>query len=75
MHETKLSPTAPANRSGVSPEFLDKDGVAALLGVSRRTVDNLVARRELPVVRLSRRLLRFPRTAVLAAMESRTTGC
>jgi excisionase family DNA binding protein len=56
------------------PQFLDKDGVARLLNVSRRTVDSLTARGELPVARLSKRLLRYPREAVIAAMNARAVG-
>jgi excisionase family DNA binding protein len=55
-------------------DFLDKSGVASLLHVSRRTVDNLTARGELPVCRLSKRLLRYPRAAVVAAMNARAVG-
>jgi excisionase family DNA binding protein len=55
-------------------EFLNKNEVAALLGVSRRTVDNMVARRELPFLRLSRKILRFPRQAVLEGLNRRIIG-
>ncbi|MHB1306454.1 MAG: helix-turn-helix transcriptional regulator [Limisphaerales bacterium] len=52
-------------------ELLDKAGVARLLQVSRRTVDNL---RDLPRIRLSRRLVRYPRRAVLDWIGRRTVG-
>ena len=55
-------------------ELLDKRGVAALLSVSPRTIDSLVARGELPIVRFSKRLIRFPRAAILDAMQRRTLG-
>ncbi len=56
------------------PEFLNKDGVAAMLNISKRSVDNMLARGELPHVRLSKRCIRFPRQAVLDALAARTIG-
>ena len=67
-------PATNANTSVQQAEFLDKEGVAALLSVSKRTVDSLLARGELPVVRLSKRLLRFPRQAVIEAINRRVVG-
>jgi predicted DNA-binding transcriptional regulator AlpA len=55
----------------VESELLDKAGVARLLQVSRRTVDNL---RDSPRIRLSRRLVRYPRRAVLDWIVRRTVG-
>lgn len=60
--------------SSDATELLDKAGVAQLLHVSRRTIDNLVARGELPHVRFSKRLVRFPKAAVLRAIAARTSG-
>jgi excisionase family DNA binding protein len=45
------------------PEFETKRQLAARLGVSVRTIDNLLAR-GLPHVKLTRKLRRFPRVAV-----------
>jgi excisionase family DNA binding protein len=59
---------------GNSVEFLNKDGVAAMLSISRRSVDSMLARGELPHVRLSKRCIRFPRQAVLDALAARTIG-
>jgi excisionase family DNA binding protein len=55
-------------------ELLDKRGVAALLSLSPRTISAMLARGELPHVRLSKRCIRFPRQAVLEAMAKRTIG-
>ena len=44
-------------------EYEDKRQLAARLGVSVRTIDNLLAR-GLPHVKLTRKLTRFPRVAV-----------
>jgi excisionase family DNA binding protein len=56
------------------PEFLKKDGVAAMLSISRRSVDAMLARGDLPHIRLSKRCIRFPRQAVLDALAARTIG-
>lgn len=48
-----------------SPEYLNKRELAARLGISIRSCDNLIARRVLPFVRLgSPKLIRFPKTEV-----------
>ncbi len=57
-----------------TPELLDKRGVAAMLSISVRTVSAMLARGDLPHVRLSKRCIRFPRRAVLDAMAARTIG-
>ena len=44
------------------PDFLTKAQVAELIGVSTRTIDNLMRRGQLPYLKLSERLVRFPRT-------------
>jgi excisionase family DNA binding protein len=70
MHRRTVEHTD-VNASTQNAEFLDKQGVAALLSVSKRTVDSMLARGELPVVRLSKRLVRFPRQAVLESINRR----
>ena len=48
-----------------SLEYLDKRQLAARLGISVRSCDNLIARRVLPYVRLgSPKLVRFPKSDV-----------
>jgi excisionase family DNA binding protein len=67
MTKNELEQTA-----GNSAEFLNKDGVAAMLNISRRSVDSMLARGELPHIRLSKRCVRFPRQAVLDTLAART---
>ena len=55
-------------------ELLDKRGVAALLSLSPRTISAMLARGELPHIRLSKRCIRYPKQAVLDAMARRTIG-
>ena len=62
------------NESSGQAELLDKRGVAALLSLSPRTISAMLARGELPHVRLSKRCIRFPKQAVLDAMARRTVG-
>ena len=50
---------------GDTAEFLTKSQVADLLRVSRRTVDNMLARQQLPFYRINRRLLRFRREDIM----------
>lgn len=55
----------PATSPALAPDaYLTKQQLARRLNVSPRTVDNLIARRALPFVRLSGKLIRFPRAAV-----------
>ncbi len=46
-----------------SPDYENKRQLAARLGISVRTIDNLLTR-GLPHVKLTRKLTRFPRIAV-----------
>ena len=52
------------------PEFETKKQLATRLGVSVRTVDNLLLR-GLPHLKLTRKLTRFPRVAVDAWLAAR----
>jgi excisionase family DNA binding protein len=51
--------------------LLDRHGVAALLGISPRTVDQLMRDRKLPFCRITRKLVRFNRADVLAHLRER----
>ena len=62
------------NNGSGQAELLDKRGVAALLSLSPRTISAMLARGELPHVRLSKRCIRYPKQAVLDAMARRTVG-
>jgi excisionase family DNA binding protein len=49
-------------------ELADKRGIAKMCGVSPRTVENWVASRKIPHLKLGR-LVRFRKAAVLRALE------
>jgi excisionase family DNA binding protein len=53
----------PAPGQPITPEYENKRQLAARLGVSVRTIDNLLAR-GLPHIKLTRKLTRFPRVPV-----------
>jgi excisionase family DNA binding protein len=65
-------PRDPTPATLPEPEFLTKRQVAALMQVSVRTLDRLVAHGDVPHVRLSRRCVRFPVKALRDWMGSRT---
>ena len=52
-----------------SQTYMTKSQVADYLGVSPRTVDNLMARRTIPFFRLSGRTVRFPKAVLDAHIE------
>ncbi len=62
-----------ARRADEPSEWLDAEGVAALLGVHARTVQKLVKRSGLPAHRLGAKLYRYRRTEVLAWIATRGT--
>lgn len=66
------TPDATADAAGRSSpkDYESKQELAARLGVSVRTIDNLL-KRGLPYVRLTRKLMRFPRAATNAWLTER----
>jgi len=53
-------------------QFIDTEGVAQLAVVSPRTVQNWIAQKKIPVVRLSKRCVRFNRADVVRALNKFT---
>jgi excisionase family DNA binding protein len=60
----ETAPPPAASPVLASDAYLTKKQLAQLLNVSLRTVDNLIARRAIPFVRLSGKIVRFPKAAV-----------
>jgi hypothetical protein len=50
-------------------ELVNKDQLAKILGLTRRGVECLVAKRKIPVLRISRRCVRFRVRSVLTALN------
>lgn len=59
---------APGQGQNETPEYLNKQQLAARLGVSVRTIETLMADRKLPYLRLTRKLVRFPVAEVDACL-------
>lgn len=59
-----LEPGSPNPPAPQADAYLTKQQLAQRLNVSLRTVDNLIARRAIPFVRLSGKLIRFPKAVV-----------
>jgi hypothetical protein len=53
----------------VLPALLRRTELARAIGVSPRSVDNFLARKIIPAVRISRRCIRYSLPAVLAALS------
>jgi excisionase family DNA binding protein len=47
-----------------TPEYETKSQVARRLNVSRRTIDNLMRQRRLPFIKLTSKIVRFPKAEV-----------
>ena len=74
--DAHLNSVPPVGGTASTPPFtdgtlLDKRGVAALLGCSPRTVDQLMQQRKLPFCRITRKLVRFNPADVLAHIRER----
>lgn len=72
MNETERKSDADTDNLKL-PAFWNKREVAHQLGVSVRTVDNLLRRKALPFCRLGGKLIRFPREAVLEHIRRNLT--
>jgi excisionase family DNA binding protein len=60
-----------------SPDYETKDEVARRLSVSKRTIDNLMRQRRLPFIKLTSKIVRFPKSEVDAylARHFRVNAC
>jgi len=52
------------NEIAAPPDYETKSQVARRLNVSRRTVDNLMRQRRLPFIKLTSKIVRFPKSEV-----------
>ena len=60
-----------------APDYETKSQVARRLNVSRRTIDNLMRQRRLPFIKLTSKIVRFPKAEVDAylAKNFRVRAC
>jgi excisionase family DNA binding protein len=56
--------TSEPNQITAPPDYETKSQVARRLNVSRRTIDNLMRQRRLPFIKLSSKIVRFPKAEV-----------
>ena len=52
------------NQIPTLPDYETKSQVARRLNVSRRTIDNLMRQRRLPFIKLTSKIVRFPKAEV-----------
>jgi len=52
------------NQISALPDYETKSQVARRLNVSRRTIDNLMRQRRLPFIKLTSKIVRFPKAEV-----------
>lgn len=52
------------NHLAALPDYETKSQVARRLSVSRRTIDNLMRQRRLPFIKLTSKIVRFPKAEV-----------
>jgi excisionase family DNA binding protein len=60
-----------------TPDYETKSQVARRLNVSKRTIDNLMRKRRLPFIKLTSKIVRFPKSDVDAflARNFRVRAC
>ncbi len=65
--------SAPGSAAQIQPELLTKSEAAQLLGVSIRTVDNMMRQRRISFVKLTAKMVRFPRREILQHIRENLT--
>ncbi len=72
IHEREVCETsksfAAGNSASLGRHFLSKQELALVIGVSARTIDNWMAQKRIPFIRLSARLIKFNLQRVKAAL-------
>ena len=64
---------APGSAAQIEPELLTKAEAAQLLGVSIRSVDNMMRQRRISFVKLTAKMVRFPRREILQHIREHLT--
>jgi excisionase family DNA binding protein len=72
IHEHEVCETSQSFAAGMGArlgrQFLSKQELALVIGVSPRTIDNWIAQKRIPFIRLSARLIKFNLERVKAAL-------
>ena len=69
----KTDKTDTGSSANIEPELLTKAEAAHLLGISTRTVDNLMRQRRISFVKLTRKMVRFPRREIMDHIREHLT--
>jgi excisionase family DNA binding protein len=64
---------APGSAAQIEPELMTKAEAAHLLGVSTRTIDNLKRQKRISYVKLTSKMVRFPRREILQHVREHLT--
>lgn len=65
--------TAPGPAAPIEPELLTTAEAAQLLGVSTRSIQNMARARRISYVKLSSKMVRFPRREILQHIREHLT--
>ena len=71
MTEPTNTATGPATQ--IEPELLTKAETAHLLAVSTRTLDNMMRQKRISYVKLTAKMVRFPRREILQHIREHLT--
>ncbi len=64
---------APGSAAQIEPELLTKAETAQLLGVSIRSVDNMMRQKRISYIKLTAKMVRFPRREILRHIRENLT--
>jgi excisionase family DNA binding protein len=64
---------ATGSAAEIEPELLTKAEAAQLLGVSIRSIDNMMRQRRISFVKLTAKMVRFPRREILQHIREHLT--
>ena len=74
MNTTQIiNESVPGTAAEIEPELLSKAEAAHLLGVSTRTLDNMMRQRRISYVKLTPKMVRFPRREILQHIREHLT--
>ena len=68
-----INQTAPSSAAQIEPELLTKAEAAQLLGISIRSVDNMMRQHRISYVKLTAKMVRFPRREILQHIREHLT--
>jgi excisionase family DNA binding protein len=70
---TKIENPASGAAAQIEPELLTKVEAAQLLGCSARSIDNMMRQRRISYIKLTPKMVRFPRREILQHIREHLT--